>query len=73
MSERLCARERLERIDDLRELIKYERQNMLAEVVEDPGSLEANLVSISLRAMERELAELERGALAEGRVAAEAR
>jgi hypothetical protein len=73
MSERLCARGRLERIDDLRELIKYERQNMLAEVVEDPGSLEANLVSISLRAMERELAELERGALAEGRVAAEAR
>jgi hypothetical protein len=69
MSERLCARGRLERIDDLRELIKYERQNMLAEVVEDPGSLEANLVSISLRAMERELAELERGALAEGRVA----
>ena len=65
MSRRLAAQERLARIHDLTELIKYEREHMLAAAIEDPGSLQASIVSISLMAMERELAELERGAAME--------
>ncbi len=66
MSKRITLQARLARIGDLRELIKYEREHMLAEVIDDPGSLEASIVSISLMAMERELAELERAALTHG-------
>jgi hypothetical protein len=65
MSQNMAKGERLARINDLTELIKYEREHMLAAVIEDPGSIEASLVSISLMAMERELAELERGAAIE--------
>ena len=65
MSTRLRAQQRLARIDDLREMIKYEREHMLAEVITDPGSIAAALVSISLQTMERELAALERGAVSE--------
>ena len=64
MTSGLDAAERLARIADLTELIKYEREHMLAEAIRDPASLEAAIVSISLIAMERELAQLERGALA---------
>jgi hypothetical protein len=64
MTKELDAGERLARIADLRELIKYEREHMLAEAILDPASLTATLVSISLLAMERELAGLEREALA---------
>ena len=62
MGRRMTAEECMARIGDLRELIKYEREHMLAAAIEDPGSLQASIVSISLMAMERELAELERGA-----------
>jgi hypothetical protein len=59
------AEERMARIGDLRELIKYEREHMLAAAIADPASIEASLVSISLIAMEGELAELERAVAAE--------
>jgi hypothetical protein len=59
------AEERMARIGDLCELIKYEREHMLAAAIADPASIEASLVSISLIAMESELAELERAVAAE--------
>jgi hypothetical protein len=66
----MTASERLERINDLREMLKYEREMLLAEVVEDPGSAETILASISVQAMERELHDLERGLWIDMRAAA---
>lgn len=59
------ASSRLERITDLREMLKYERAHLLEAVVDDPLSPETHVFSVSVQAMEREIFELERGIVRE--------
>jgi hypothetical protein len=54
--------ERVERMQDLKELLKYERQHHAFALIDDPTSIETHLLALSIAAMERELNELERGA-----------
>ena len=53
--------ERVERMQDLREMLKYERQHWVAAVEDDPFSVETFVYGLSIAALEKELDELGRG------------
>ncbi len=55
------ASEKVERMQDLRELLKYERQHHAWALIDDPTSIETHLLALSIAAMEQELDELQRG------------
>jgi hypothetical protein len=51
--------ERLGRVRDLREMLKYERQHWVAAIAEDPLSVETFIYGLSIDKMQAELQELQ--------------
>jgi hypothetical protein len=53
--------ERLGRVRDLREMLKYERQHWVAAIAEDPLSVETFIYGLSIEKMQEELRALDLG------------